>query len=231
MKSAMITYLLAGAVALAPLGAQEAPSLFRPLATTDPNRDPNWDFWTNREYIFNYYRDGVVRETTPTRLPYYIQTHPTSDANWNPDVLPADGWMLVLRDFGTPSQAPVMPYFALYNKYRGILRLFILNAYHLQQSQYATSLQLFNPSQDAYRIALLTFPAESKCFLKDYDSGQQIYTLSNMPMYGWSHYDFILSGYDPTLINKPYVSLDLKTFGLNVQNLKMTGTSTAPLNR
>ncbi len=67
----------------------------------------------------------------------------------------------------------------------------------------------------------MTFPAESKCFLKDYDSGQQIYTLSNMTMNGWSHYDFILSGYDPSLINKPYVSLDVKTHGLNVSNLNV----------
>lgn len=44
-----------------------------------------------------------------------------------------------------------------------------------------------------------------------------------MTLNGWSHYDFILSGYDPTLKAKPYVSLDVKTYGMNVGNLKMTG--------
>ncbi len=225
MKSKLILCLLAGAAILTPLRAQTPPpSLFRTMAASDPNRDPNWDFWTNRPYTPYYYKDGAVRQAQVTQLPYYTYGHATYPNNGTtPDVFPEDGWMLVIRDFGTPTQAPAFPYFALYNKYRGILRFFFLNTYNLANSQYATSVQLFNPSQEQYRSALLTFPAESKCFLKDYDPSQQIYTLSNMTLNGWSHYDFILSGYDPTLINKPFVSLDVKTFGLNVSNLKMTG--------
>lgn len=224
MKSGLITGLLTAAMALPALQAQAPPpSLFRTMSATDPNRDPNWDFWTIREYTVYYYKDGSIHSNSQVSLPYFTQSHTTSASDWNPDVRPEDGWMLVIRDFGTPTQAPAFPYFALYNKYRGILRFFFLNTYNLANSQYATSVQLFNPSQEAYRSALLTFPAETKCFLKDYDSSQQIYTLSNMTLNGWSHYDFTLTGYDPSLPSKPYVSLDIKTLGLNVSNLKMNG--------
>jgi len=225
MKSKVLFYLFTGTAALAPLRAQAQPqSLFRSIPATDPNREPNWDFWTNRSYAPYYYKDGAIHQTQAIQLPYFTSYHPTwPNDGQTPDVFPVDGWMLVIRDFGTPTSAPAFPYFALYNKYRGILRFFFLNTYNLANSQYATSVQLFNPSQEQYRSALLTFPAESKCFLKDYDSAQQIYTLSNMTLNGWSHYDFILSGYDPSLKAKPYVSLDVKTFGLNVTNLKMTG--------
>lgn len=217
MKSRLITCLLAGAVTLSTLQAQAPPqSLFRAMAATDPNRDPNWDFWINRPYTFYYNKDGQIKPMLPNydRLPYYIQGHATSANDpTNPDVFPEDGWMLVIRDFGTPTAAPAFPYFALYNKYRGIMRFFFLNTYNLANSQYATSVQLFNPSLEQYRSALLTFPAESKCFLKDYDSAQQIYTLSNMTLNGWSHYDFVLSGYDPTLITT--TSIDSPGFYLN----------------
>lgn len=227
MRSRLFTWLLAGATALSTLQAQAPPlSLFRTMAATDPNRDPNWDFWTKRPYTFYYQQGGKINSMLPPydQLPYYTPFHTTyPNDGANPDAFPADGWMLVIRDFGTPTAAPAFPYFALYNKYRGILRFFFLNTYNLDKSQYATSVQLFNPSQEQYRTALLTFPAESKCFLKDYDSSQQIYTLSNMTLNGWSHYDFILSGYDPSLINKPFVGLDIRTIGLNVGNLKMNG--------
>lgn len=202
MKSKLIICLLAGATVLTHLGAQTPPpSLFRAMAASDPNRDPSWDFWTNRSYNFYYYKDGTINLMPPPydKLPYYTQSHTTSDAQWTPDAFPEDGWMLVIRDFGTPTQAPAFPYFALYNKYRGILRFFFLNTYNLANSQYATSVQLFNPSQEQYRSALLTFPAEAKAFLKDYDSAQQINTMANMTLNGWSHYDFILTGYDPPL--------------------------------
>lgn len=226
MKSSLIRCLFVGAALALPVQAESPATLFRSMVATDPNNDPNWDFWTNRSYTFYFYKDGKINTVLPNfdRLPYYTQGHATypNDAT-TPDVFPADGWMLVKRDFGTSTAAPAFPYFMLYNKYRGILRFFFLNTYNLANSQYATSVQLFNPSQEQYRSALLTFPAESKCFLKDYDSSQQIYTLSNMTLNGWSHYDFNLLGYDPALQSRPFVNLDVRTYGLNVSNLKMTG--------
>ena len=32
------------------------------------------------------------------------------------------GWVLLFRDFGTDVEAPVFPYYILYNKYRGLIR-------------------------------------------------------------------------------------------------------------
>ncbi len=93
MKSSLISCLLAGAAALSTLQAQAPPpSLFRTMAASDPNRDPNWDFWTNRDYTPYFYKDGVIRQTQPIRLPYFILNHATAANDLaNPDAFPQDG--------------------------------------------------------------------------------------------------------------------------------------------
>ncbi len=224
----LITCLLAGAALVLPVRAQAPATLFRTMAPSDPNNDANWDFWTNRSYRFYYYKDGAILHTLPNydRLPYYTQSHTTSSNNLIPDTFPADGWMLVKRDFGTPTAAPALPYFILYNKYRGILRVFMLNTWGFDNfNQFSTTLGFNAPAtQTQYHGALLTFTDKTHAFLKDYDPGQQVTTLGNMKATtGWGYFDFILSGYDPTLKTKPFANLDLKTNGLNVANIDLVG--------
>jgi hypothetical protein len=227
MKTRILTGLVAGAMAFAPLGAQtSSPArFFRDMATSDPNRDPNWPFWVNQPYAFYFNRTGAIQQAQKTVLPYFDGGYKALVIQGKePDVFPEDGWMLVMRDFGTPTAAPAFPYFALYNKYRGILRLFILNTWELDKQYYTTSTQFYS-SQPEYHAGLMTFPAPEKTFLKDYDPNQSLMTLSNMSLsWGWSHYDFILAGYDPNLKNKPNAALYVRTNGVNESSLDVNGS-------
>ncbi len=228
MKTRILTGLVAGAMAFSPLGAQtSSPArFFRDIQAADPNRDPNWPFWVNQPYTFYFNKTGVVQAAEKTVLPYFDGGYPALwPNNGIPDALPEDGWMLVMRDFGTPTSAPSFPYFALYNKYRGILRLFILNTWGLDKQYYTTSTQFYgSASQGEYHAGLLTFPSPDKPFLKGYDPTQSLLTLSNMSLAGWSHYDFILAGYDPSLKDKPYAALNLRTNGVADQSLSLQGS-------
>lgn len=228
MKISILSCILAGAAVLTPpiLCAQAPRSLFRPMDASDPNNDPSWDFWDFGSYTIYYQgKDGAIHSLPGMSLPYYTPNQATYDNSWHPDVLPADGWMLVKRDFGTPTAAPTTPYIMLYNKYRGILRVFMLNVWPTDYNQYSTTMG-FNaaPSQTNYHAAMLTFSDQAHAFENDYDSQQQIITLGNMQsQLGWGSFDFTVAGYDPNLTSKPYVMLNFQVNGLNTSNLSLKG--------
>lgn len=93
----------------------------------DPTELKKWDW--RLAYWFGY------RKETPVPLYYQINS-PFYDV-YNPNLFdlsalsvknydPKNGWELLKRDFGTPTIAPSNPYFILYNKYTGLIRIFVL---------------------------------------------------------------------------------------------------------
>ena len=145
-----------------------------------------------------------------------------------PDIYPEDGWMLVCRDFGTPQTAPPYPYFMLYNKYRGVLRVFMYNAPTNLHSMYTMELSWRNASSvdPQFSAPMMTFANEAgKNSLKEYDTTQKLVTLGNMKQYwGWGHFDFALVGYDPTADGKPDLALVMNLNGVDVSKVKLQGT-------
>ncbi|HEX3585706.1 MAG TPA: hypothetical protein VH024_06900, partial [Candidatus Angelobacter sp.] len=91
--------------------------------TCASNRDP-WD-WTVPVSQTVYLNDGGVIPRA-VNLPYYAFDGFATNLNdpSGPDVLPADGWVLLFRSFGNPACGTNMPYFVLYNRYHGLLRVF-----------------------------------------------------------------------------------------------------------
>jgi hypothetical protein len=79
----------------------------------------------------------------------------TYDIAMSEDYLPTQGWVLLAKDFGCSTQAVSggYPYFILYNKYRGTLRLF---AYPTISSQYTQGQVLLNWANSAKNNSLLT---------------------------------------------------------------------------
>jgi hypothetical protein len=117
----------------------------RPLLPNDPNLDVNWD-WTsqNWEVFFRNANGGVGRVST---LNPFFDGGQKVYGNTNQqeaDIFPRNGWMLVCRDFGTPTDANAYPFFALYNKFRGILRVGILRTVDVQSSYQQISLNFSN---------------------------------------------------------------------------------------
>ncbi len=92
----------------------------------DPTGLLKWDW--RQPYWFGY------RKSTPT--PQYYQINSPFYDIYNPNLFdlsslsaknydPLSGWELLQKDFGTPTIAPPNPYFVLYNKYTGLIRLFV----------------------------------------------------------------------------------------------------------
>ena len=102
----------------------------RPLPPGDPNLNPSWD-WTQQSWtVYFNNANGTVGQVT-TLNPFIDgsqKIYGTTDVQ-NADMYPAGGWMLVSRDFGTPTAANAYPFIILYNKYRGALRVCILRTY------------------------------------------------------------------------------------------------------
>ena len=101
----------------------------RPLSPTDPNRSANWN-WTDQVFANVYYDSGtstanIVAANGDGKVtsPFWDGTQALVGYRDQSDMYPDDGWMLVARDFGTSTAAQPYPFFALYNKYKGKLRI------------------------------------------------------------------------------------------------------------
>jgi hypothetical protein len=109
------------------LGSYSGPTTY----SEDPNLNKDWDWELGdvlsggvpRYIIFLQDRPNATNEYEAV-LPWYQQS------SWNglEDRKKDDGWILLARDFGTPERRlkGTNPYFVIYNKYRSIIRIFIL---------------------------------------------------------------------------------------------------------
>ncbi|MDI9878525.1 hypothetical protein [Flectobacillus longus] len=104
------------------------PSAQRTLPAGDPNLNPNWDWTTSNWYVYFNNASGSIGSVST--LNPFLDGSQKIFGNTNPslaDMYPNQGWMLVARDFGTSTDANTFPFLLLYNKYRGLLRVCVLN--------------------------------------------------------------------------------------------------------
>lgn len=95
----------------------------------DPAETRKWD-WRTQDYTV-YLTNTSGTPGTPVTIvnPFYDQsgnpnTFYLADA-LDKDFKSEDGWELLYQKFGSESQGVVTPYFMLYNKYTGIVRVFV----------------------------------------------------------------------------------------------------------
>jgi len=202
----------------------------RYLPPSDPNLDPNWD-WTvappnlpnlNGHPIY-FNPDGTSLRSGHVQVPFFSSGHQLADALTTSlkDMYREDGWMLVYRDFGTPQGGPKLPFFILYNKYRGILRVMVYNGTGFEYSAYRMSLAFRGSSP---RAGLFTFTAETKSVLTDYDGAQtEVFLGRSTPLQDWFYGDFVLFGYDPTL--RADATFQIRLQGVDKSTLKLNSTA------
>ncbi|MCG8420800.1 MAG: hypothetical protein MJE77_23000 [Proteobacteria bacterium] len=197
-------------------GQSDTRAIERYMPPDDPNLDPNWDWTQDGPGHTLYYTDlsGIIRSTT-RQLPFYVSGHALNTIE--KDMYQEDGWVLAFRDFGTPDSAPDMPFFVLYNKYRGMLRIMLFNTRELAYSRFKLELSFKSPSASG---ALFTYSAHEKAALDDYDSSKfEVFLVEANAINGWLYGDFMLTGYDPNL--SPLTQLRLHIVGVNVANLSL----------
>ncbi|MFP2960558.1 hypothetical protein ACLEPN_22735 [Myxococcus sp. 1LA] len=191
----------------------------RYLPVGDPNLDPNWDWTVIGPGHTLYYKDlnGVIRSNL-VQVPFLTGGHPLNTLE--KDMYPEDGWVLAFRDFGSPSAAPDMPFFALYNKYRGILRAMLYNSRGFAYSQFNLSLSWKDASATG---ALLTYSSSSRGYRNNYDPAQvENFLVEANAAGGWIYGDFMLTGYDPSM--NPAAQLRLKLSGIDTSSLTLEST-------
>jgi hypothetical protein len=132
-----------------------------------------------------------------------------------------DGWMMVDSDLGGPDHAREFPYFVLYNKFRGVLRVMVFNTdIQTDFNCYLGELKFNNPNDGTSPI--FTFSAYPKCFLNDYNGSIVEKNINASVTRGnWLCCDFVAAGYDPDLASKRL----LLEFTLHAIRLEVTRTS------
>ncbi|MGB3181537.1 MAG: T9SS type A sorting domain-containing protein [Cyclobacteriaceae bacterium] len=192
------------------------------MSPGDPNLDPNWD-WTINGTGYTIYYDAP-NITNPVQLnniqlPFYTQGNSLN--TYEKDMHPEDGWVLMYRDFGTPTSAPPFPFFVLYNKYRGIFRLMIYNSQNLSSTYYRINLSFWDGQKAG---ALFTFQDDTKAFLDDYESSEQQISMGTMAEYeDWAVADFIMFGFDPNL--HPDARLNMYMYKVDESQINLASTS------
>ncbi|MEO1369215.1 MAG: hypothetical protein AAFX50_18710, partial [Acidobacteriota bacterium] len=155
------------------------------------------------------------------RLPYYANSGPAAallNDSTGRDIEPSDGWELVLRDFGP---GVVIPYYMLYNKYRGILRVFYYST--LPQSFSSAVARLsYQTTTTSRSAAHFTFLDKNK-FVNDYDPARSQVVVGAVAFQQWAFFDFDVSGYDPDVGTKSDPTFVIEIAGINQTDLTATG--------
>lgn len=208
-------------LAVAPVAAQ-VPLANVAVAPGDGNRDPNWD-WT-QDLTYTIFPAGAA--ATNVQLPYYANTGPAAgDLNVSPDrdIYPADGWVLVLRNFGSLTTPTPLPFFMLYNKYRGILRVFYWYPQSSTMTRAAAKIYFQTSTLDK-TAAHLTFSGPNAEYVNSYDLDKAQVAIAEMAPFQWSYFDFDVSGYDPNVPSKVDPTFIIDIYALNVADINIEGT-------
>lgn len=184
----------------------------------DPNLDPNWD-WTSSNPVTMYYspNGSTVTQINNRFVPFWTNGNPLAA---DKDMYPEDGWELVWKDFGTPTNAPANPFFVLYNKYRGTTRVMIYNATNDSYTFYKGELSF---RSDSPKEPIFTHMADpEKSFAYDFDAGQIETFLGTGAKYNdWIYLDFVTFGYKNNMSND--MILHLEVHGLNQSKISLDG--------
>jgi Secretion system C-terminal sorting domain len=166
-----------------------------------------------------------------TKSPFFLGQCSLSSADGGVqflDMYPEDGWMLVGKSFGESSTGtctPPLPFFALYNKYRGIMRVMIYrpnNAIIPFSTGYLVSLSL---QGDAAQAPIFTFNQNTKCYLDNFQRDVVLTTATQGSFIeNWVWADFNLTGFDPILETKPNLRLAVQLTAQDFTQVNLSGT-------
>ncbi len=185
--------------------------------TSNDNRDPNWDWTQNSLYTL----ETTSGTYNSIRLPYYNPEGPAyTFFTTNPkDIYKSDGWELILRDFGP---GIVLPYFILYNKYKGIFRVFYWSTLPQGFSKGVGKLSFAEKNLSAAHFALSVENETLENFKTGKSQIAQIAT-GSISWHQWNMLDFDMSGYDPAAAGLADATLILEISGTTQTDLTIKG--------
>lgn len=154
----------------------------RPLLPGDPNLDPNWN-WESSTWVVRFSSiNGTVSSPISIVNPFFNDPIYGNADPSKIDMRAADGWILVARDFGTPTSAPRIPYILLYNRYRGLLRVCAFKTSEIGESYQSTTLSFDNSTAAP---PLFRFTGET-AQIATTESGNQRWMVTEFNLQGYS---------------------------------------------
>lgn len=194
----------------------------------EQNANKNWKWddptLTNVKLYFKPKVNGVPSPSIERPLPWFTFGNPlnNSDKDYRSEL----GWVLYLKDFGTPDRPAQTPFFALYNRYSGILRFFVYN-YRTQdlsegsKTYYIGKLSYTNPDKHNGTLSFLAPPEQFVLDKEDKDNSLVCVTKKNSSDI-WMNFDFLLAKpaeLAQTLVES--VKLNLSIFGANETEMNL----------
>ena len=203
-----------------------------PVNTHRPSR-LNWFDWTQPSYLLNLGVTNISATSIPS--PFFTTdngniVHFYDPADGIRDVSPAQGWELIKMDFGyvnntTPaSPGTTQPYMILYNKFRGILRVFFATVQTFPVT--GATVRVVFSSNSGMQTSLLDYQASLKPVDAAFERNPELTSVVEylqQPLRWW-YADYPMQ-YDPcTCLYSS--SLEIHLVFDNVSNINLAGTST-----
>lgn len=183
-----------------------------------------WD-WTNPANYDYAYIQGVGK--IPISSPFTTAASANGDINMiirGQDFWPEQGWVLLDKVFGTEEQYAETdyPHFMLYNKYRGIIRLFIFNGSSQESKQGIITMNWFGSNTNGLLANTFDYalPVSSPSATdKDHSVINYI-----QDYYGkaWCVTDFLVA-FDPRTDSSKDYALEFKLYSQNESTIRING--------
>ena len=194
-----------------------------------------WDWRGSTDYTFYLYGSrylnsgGVVKKKSPW---YDTNTNENVSAfrYENPkNYEPNQGWILIQRDFGAPGRFINHPYFILYNRYAGILRVFV--AITETVAGYNKAAISLGYAKGRKRTAILGFHDGTGHIqsTRHFNNNVAPVKVGNTYAYDlpyWLHADFVMN-YDPCSCKVPEAALEFSVDLISESTLKFTADGKA----
>lgn len=153
----------------------------RAILPGDPNMNANWNWETPNWTVYFLNGNGNVSSPIVENNPFHTDVIYGNATPANRDYKASQGWMLVSRDFGTPTSAPTIPWVLFYNKYRGLLRLCAFRTSQLGTSEQSNEILLDNSTT----IPDLFEFADGATQIATTESGNQKWMVSEFNLQGY----------------------------------------------
>lgn len=190
------------------------------FAQSDPNNDPNWS-WLSEPAWKLYPATLPVGSYIQPNNPFYQSGIGAAVY----DNLPEDGWILIQRDFGTTTrQVSPTPYLILYNKYQGLLRIFVYLM--LEEGYNHGSIKVYADNSGSSTVSLnfmenIFWGRNDINKVKDRNGAATAPVVNN----SWTFADYPIA-YDPSVTSKNNPRLQFQIWGIDDYNISIDGMGT-----
>lgn len=194
------------------------------ILTRNAADDYSWD-WTDPDSYSHAYIIG--KGAVPISSPFTTFTSASKPLSYiinGKDYLPEQGWCLLDKVFGTPNQyaETTYPYFILYNKYRGIVRVYALNVSGFQHTRAIVTVGWSSSNKNALFALSGEYAEAQNEYLRNNVNNKVVNYVDDYYANGWFVTDFIVA-FDHKTNEKNDYAIEFKIYSADEANLNLGG--------